>query len=481
MLSLKDGMMHCMRPALSIPCFRHGQSLRMGSTWSSPRTRSRTYAFPVRAVGVHVKETKESVIGDIAKDRSKVARVVLKKGKTQLFRSGNPMVYSGAIDRVVGRPPPVAGDLVMVTDGAEQPIAWGVYNPLSMFAVRIMQTEDEARREPECVLNMETLLQSRIESAVKLRKLLGLPSTNHTNVFRLVNSEGDRLSGLIVDVLGEHVVVASSAAWVERHRATIEVAIGQAIKTSQMSWRPSVEILKEEGLQVDISKDSSLEPALDVVDDFEVVENGVRYLASLAGQKTGFYADQRDSRLLLRSITGGSTVLDLCCYSGGFALNAALGGASHTIGVDSSAPALELAKANASLNQIDANSINFVKADVGEYMKSALSEGKLWDIVVLDPPKLAPNRKVLQRATTRYRNLNSMAMRLIKPGGLLMTCSCSGAMTQSGNFLSVIQEAALSANRRVTQLRYAGAAPDHTIDPAYPEGTYLTNVLLRVQ
>lgn len=427
-----------------------------------------------------MKESKESVIGVAAKDRSKVARVVLKKGKTQLFRSGNPMVYSGAVDRVVGRPPPMAGDLVLVTDGAEQPIAWGVYNPLSMFAVRIMQTEDEARREPECVLNMETLLLSRIEAAVKLRKLLGLPSKD-TNVFRLVNSEGDRLSGLIVDVLGEHVVVASSAAWVERHRAAIEVAIGKAIKTSHLSWRPSYEILKEEGLKFDISKDSSLDSALDVVDDFEVVENGVRYLASLGGQKTGFYADQRDSRLLLRSITRGSTVLDLCCYSGGFALNAALGGASHTIGVDSSLPALELAKANASLNQIDANSINFVKADVGEYMKSAFSEGKLWDIVVLDPPKLAPNRKVLQRAITKYRNLNSMAMRLTKPGGLLMTCSCSGAMTQSGNFLSVIQEAALSANRRVTQLRYSGAAPDHTIDPAYPEGTYLTNVLLRVQ
>lgn len=303
----------------------------MGSIWSNPWTRPRTYAFPVSAVGVHVKETKESVIGDVAKDRSKVARVVLKKGKTQLFRSGNPMVYSGAVDRVVGRPPPVAGDLVLVTDGAEQPIAWGVYNPLSMFAVRIMQTEDEARREHEFVLDMEALLLSRIEAAVKLRKLLGLPS-NHTNVFRLVNSEGDRLSGLIVDVLGEHVVVASSAAWVERHRATIEVAIGKAIKTSYMNWRPSVEILKEEGLQVDGSKDSSFDSTLDVVDDFEVVENGVRYLASLGGQKTGFYADQRDSRLLLRSITRGSTVLDLCCYSGGFALNAALGGASHTIG-----------------------------------------------------------------------------------------------------------------------------------------------------
>lgn len=439
MLSLKDGMLHCMRPALSIPCFRHGQSLRMGTSWSRPRTRQpRTYAFPVKGVGVHVKETKESVIGDIAKDHSKVARVVLKKGKTQLFRSGNPMVYSGAVDRVVGRPPPVAGDVVLVTDGAEQPIAWGVYNPLSMFAVRIMQTEDEARREPECVLNMEMLLQSRVSAAVTLRKLLGLPS-NHTNVFRLVNSEGDRLSGLIVDVLGEHVVVASSAAWVERHRATIERTINKAIKTSHMSWRPSVEILKEEGLQVDASKDSSLDSALDAMDDFEVVENGVQYLASLSGQKTGFYADQRDSRLLLRSITSGAAVLDLCCYSGGFALNAALGGASHTTGVDSSSPALELAKANASLNQIDANLINFVKADVGEYMKSSLLQGMKWDIVVLDPPKLAPNRKVLQRAMTKYKNLNSTAMRLIKPGGLLMTCSCSGAMTQSGSFLSVIQ------------------------------------------
>lgn len=213
----------------------------------------------------------------------------------------------------------------------------------------------------------------------------------------------------------------------------------------------------------------------------QVVENGVRYLASLDGQKTGFYADQRDSRLLLRSLASGSSVLDLCCYSGGFALNAALGGASYITGVDSSSPALELAKSNASLNRLDANSIDFVKADVAEYMKSALSEGKQWDIVVLDPPKLAPNRKVLQRATAKYRNLNAMAIRLTKPGGLLMTCSCSGAMTQSGNFLSVIQEAAMSANRRVTQLRYAGAAPDHTIDPAYPEGTYLTNVLLRVQ
>ncbi|XP_024360632.1 uncharacterized protein [Physcomitrium patens] len=479
MLSLKNGVLHFVHPSLSIPCFRHGQALRMGTAGNSTRMRPRIHSFPVMAGGAQVK-VMESIIGDIAKDRSKVPKVVLKRGKTQLFRGGNPMVYSGAIDRVVGRPPPVAGDLVMVTDGAEQPIAWGVYNPLSMFAVRIMQTEDEARREPECVLNMETLLLSRFSAARKLRKTLGLPS-DHTNVFRLVNSEGDRLSGLIVDVLGEQVVVASSAAWVERHRSTIELAVGKAIKTSHVSWRPSVEILKEEGLQVSTSEDSSLDSASDVIGDFEVVENGVRYLASLDGQKTGFYADQRDSRLLLRSLASGSSVLDLCCYSGGFALNAALGGASYITGVDSSSPALELAKSNASLNRLDANSIDFVKADVAEYMKSALSEGKQWDIVVLDPPKLAPNRKVLQRATAKYRNLNAMAIRLTKPGGLLMTCSCSGAMTQSGNFLSVIQEAAMSANRRVTQLRYAGAAPDHTIDPAYPEGTYLTNVLLRVQ
>jgi 23S rRNA G2069 N7-methylase RlmK/C1962 C5-methylase RlmI len=172
-------------------------------------------------------------------------------------------------------------------------------------------------------------------------------------------------------------------------------------------------------------------------------------------------------------------VLDLCCYAGGFALSAAAGGAAEVLGIDSSPTAVELARANVELNSWQ-ETCDFQRADVEDFMKQALEQRRQWDLVVLDPPKLAPNRRALDKATRRYRRLNSLAMRLVAPGGLLMTCSCSGAMSQSDTFVPTLQQAARDAGRRVTVLREAGAAPDHTIDPAYPEGRYLTNVLLRV-
>ncbi|BFI42236.1 23S rRNA (cytosine1962-C5)-methyltransferase [Marchantia polymorpha subsp. ruderalis] len=408
-----------------------------------------------------------------------VPRVVLKKGKVQMFKDGSPMVYSGAVDCVVGKPPPRSGETVLVTDAAKQPFAWGVYNQDSMFRVRIMQMEADAERDPSCFLDMEKLIFSRVAAAVELRKLLGLPSCD-TNVFRLINSEGDGLSGLIADVLGEHLVVASSAAWVEKYRPTIEAALTAATGgIASITWRPSVDILKDEGLSLQDPTDFLIDLPGEL-DEVEVVENGVRFMASVSGQKTGFYADQRESRFFLRSLCEGKTVLDLCCYSGGFALNAAAGGASHVTGVDSSGPAIELARANAALNGIDPCRSTFIRQDIKNFLSHSVAEGRSWDVVILDPPKLAPNRKVLSRAITQYRRLNALAMKVINPSGLLMTCSCSGAMTQSGNFVSVLQEASKQAGRKLTQLRYAGASPDHTLDVSYPEGAYLTNVLLRV-
>ncbi|MQL90473.1 hypothetical protein Taro_023062 [Colocasia esculenta] len=176
----------------------------------------------------------------------------------------------------------------------------------------------------------------------------------------------------------------------------------------------------------------------------------------------------------------GKKVLDICCYSGGFALNASRGGADDVIGIDSSLPALELAKENIILNKMDPSRISFMREDATAFMKEAASRQESWDLVILDPPKLAPRKKVLQSASGMYRNLNSLAMQITKQGGLLMTCSCSGAMTQSGIFLNILQGAALMAGRKITVLRQAGAACDHPIDPSYPEGAYLTNILLRV-
>ncbi|XP_042375553.1 ribosomal RNA large subunit methyltransferase I-like isoform X1 [Zingiber officinale] len=413
---------------------------------------------------------------DVAANHKGLAKVVLKKGKAQVFKDGNPMVYSGAVDRIIGRPPPKTGDVVLVADGLERTIGWGLYNSVSMFCVRLMQLEEEVTKEPSYALNMEKLLEARLYDAIDLRRRMGLPSPD-TNAYRLVNSEGDRLSGLIVDVFGDVAVIASSAAWVEKYKQEIEFLVGGVRDVNHIKWRPSIDILKEEGLEISSNGEhiSSSCPGR-----IKVLENGICYLVSLDGQKTGFYADQRDSRLLVSSISRDRTVLDVCCYSGGFALNAALGGANNVIGIDSSLPALELAKENISLNKLDPGKISFVREDATAFMKSAAARDESWDIVILDPPKLAPRRKVLQSASGMYRNLNSLAMQITKKGGLLMTCSCSGAMTQSGSFLHILQGAASSARRRITVLRQAGASCDHPIDPAYPEGGYLTNILLRV-
>ncbi|KAM0000379.1 putative 23S rRNA (cytosine(1962)-C(5))-methyltransferase [Helianthus debilis subsp. tardiflorus] len=414
-----------------------------------------------------------------------VAKVILKKGKTQLFRDGSPMVYSGAVDSIIGRPPPKTGDVVLVADGAQKPIGWGLYNSSSMFCVRLMQLEEEVSgyvicRDPSCALNVEKLLETRIDAAVNLRKNLGLPSAT-TNAYRLVNSEGDRLSGLIIDVFGDIAVIASSAAWVEKYKEHIKKCISGLGVINSVVWRPSTDILKEEGLDLtDLDQEVS-----GSTDRVKVVENGISYMISLDGQKTGFYADQRENRRFISTICDGQKVLDMCCYTGGFALNAACGHALDVTGVDSSSPALELANQNIALNNLDPERISFVKQDATSFMKNAASRNEAWDIVILDPPKLAPRRKVLHSASGMYRNLNSLAMRLTKPGGFLMTCSCSGAMTQSGQFLPVLQAslllgAASMAGRKITLVRQTGAACDHPIDPSYPEGAYLTNILLRV-
>ncbi|XVF87910.1 hypothetical protein PTKIN_Ptkin19aG0006200 [Pterospermum kingtungense] len=378
----------------------------------------------------------ESTLQRIASSQPKgVAKVVLKKGRTQLFKDGNPMVYSGAVDRIIGRPPPKTGDIVLVADGTEKPIGWGLYNSVSMFCVRLMQLEEEATRDPSCALDLRKLLETRIYAAMELRRGLGLPSAT-TNTYRLVNSEGDRLSGLIVDVFGDLAVVASSAAWVEKHKSHIEACISSIDEINHVHWRRSVEILKEEGMDVSDLKDlhpSTCPPRT------KVIENGISYAISLEGQKTGFYADQRENRMFLSMISQGQKVLDICCYTGGFSLNAAKGGAMSITGVDTSLPALELARENIALNNLDPEKISFLREDANEFMKGALSRNESWDIVILDPPKLAPSRKVLQSASGMYRNLNSLAMQITRRGGLLMTCSCSGAMTQSGMFLRTLQ------------------------------------------
>ena len=354
----------------------------------------------------------------------------------------------------------------------------------------------------------------RVAAAAALRRRLRLPDAGVTDTYRLVNSEGDRLSGLVADVFGHYVVVVSTAAWLEQRRAAVAEALLQASGCKALLWRPSLDLLRLEGIEAPApaqlftaggAPPTELAPAWAAADadadegagsagDVDasvgalparvtVVENGVRYSVALrTGQKTGFYCDQRDSRARIRAAAAGARVLDLCCYSGGFAISAALGGATHVTGVDSSASAVALARENAALNAVPASACEFVEADVLDYMRDRLVAGAAgsYDIVVLDPPKLAPNRDALPTAAGRYRRLNEAAARLVAPGGLLLSCSCSGAMTQSGAFPALVADAAAAAGRGAALLSVSGAAQCHTRAAGHAEGQYLTAVLLGI-
>ena len=422
---------------------------------------------------------------------------MLLKGKARLFWDGQPLVYGGAVANVS---PPLGesttGAPVLVADHTGRSLGWGVYNAHSMYRVRLLGTAQAAAQAPGLCLDVDATVAARARDAAQLRTRLGLPSAGVTTCYRLVNSEGDRLSGLVVDVFASVVVVQCTAAWAHSRRHMVAQALLAAVPSATtVLWRPQKELLEKEGLgeadaitaDVTFNRDGAPAAGGDTPDKLVVLENGVQYNVSLlSGQKTGFFLDQRDNRARVRSLAAAGSanrVLDLCCYSGGFAINAALGGAQHVTGVDSSAPALALATSNAELNGVSA-ACTFVRADVMEYLQAqALSEeGRgQWDCVILDPPKLAPNRAALAKATQRYRRLNALAASLLAPGGVLVTCTCSGAMAQSGDFPALVSSAVASTGRHAALLGTYGPAMCHVTSPAYPEGTYLEACFLAVQ
>mmetsp|Transcript_35057 Transcript_35057/g.99375 ORF Transcript_35057/g.99375 Transcript_35057/m.99375 type:complete len:525 (+) Transcript_35057:216-1790(+) len=478
----KAAYMGCWRRATEVRPARGLASLRLSASSPAAAAAGVSDRPAAREDGADRRRQEEQQPSFIQSRGGGTPTVVLKRGKARLFKDGQPIVYSGAVDSVAGRPAPTAGDCVMVADGSKNVFGWGVYNPSSMFRVRMMQLEGDAQKHPECCLNLDATVQARLAAAAALRGAMNLPSAE-TTVYRLCNSEGDHLSGLVVDVLGTAAVVSSSAAWVERMEAQITECLLGLPSIDRVLWRRNLAMLSEEGVlpeaSAEGSEDADEEIGGNAEEVVEVRELGVIYSADLGGQKTGFYADQRDNRAAVARLCAGKRVLDLCCYSGGFAIGAALSGAASVTAVDSSARALELGKKNADLNGV---SIDFVKGDIKDFMRAAVKEGQQWDVIVLDPPKLAPNRKALRKAANKYRQLNADAMRLLpSEGGLLLTCTCSGAMTQSRGFQEVVKAAALAAKKQINVLRVAGCGMDHPMSPDYPEGNYLTTLLVSVR
>ncbi len=388
------------------------------------------------------------------------ARVVLKKGRARPLWFGHPWVYANAVGRVEGQPEP--GDVVDLLDHDGRMIGRGFYNPRSQIPVRLCTRTDEAVDA--------AFFRARIAQARAARARLGLPSST-TNAYRLVNSEGDDLPGLVVDVYGDAAVAQVTTLGIAVRRAEIYDALEAELGPKTLFELAPPSYADLEGFAAS-SRVARGEPRGSVV----VVENGVQLeVEPLSGQKTGMFIDQRETRARVGELARGARVLDVYAYAGGFGLAAARGGAAAVTAVDSSARAVARIEAHAATNGV---AIEAVEADAFRFLETATP--RAYDLVVIDPPKFARARKDLEAARKGYERLNALALQAAAPGAVLVTCSCSQNV-DAETFERIVAAGAKQAGREVRVFERRGPAADHLLPPAFPEGQYLKVLLCQVR
>jgi 23S rRNA (cytosine1962-C5)-methyltransferase len=371
-------------------------------------------------------------------------------------------VFSGAVARVQGEPGP--GETVEVRSASGESLAVAAYSPRSQIVARVWDWKERAIGP--------AFFTERVERSVDQRR--GLPDADRTDALRLVNGESDGLPGVVADRYGGTIVMQLNSAGAERWREAIVEALLAASGAARLWERSDAEVRQLEGLGPVLGVVRGADKPAQVV----ISEDGLRFEVDLArGHKTGFYIDQRDNRRLVRELAAGREVLDGFCYTGGFALNAAAGAARSVTAADSSAEALELARRNASLNSQHA--VNWLEGDVFQLLRRFRDEGRAFDLVVLDPPKFAPTAAHVAKAARAYKDINLLAFKLLRPGGLLVTFSCSGGV--SAELLQkIVAGAALDAGVDAQIIRRLGAGPDHPVALNFPEGEYLKGLLCRL-
>lgn len=396
----------------------------------------------------------------------------------------HPLIYQRMLESVDRSALP--GDVVEVIDRRGERFGFGLFNPRSEISVRMLRY---GTVPPD-----EEFWQERLAQAVALRTdLLQLDSV--TNAYRLVHAESDGLSGLVVDRYGDLLSAEVFSLGMFQRSGEIMRRLAELTGAQQTLVRVDSQIHGQEGFLADAIASEGFP------EQTTITEHGTRFRVVFAdGHKTGFFCDQRDNRKLLASYCRDRTVLDLCCYSGGFSVQAKrLGEAREVTGVDLDESALALARSNAALNQVR---VNFVQSDAFGYMRDMLQNGRQYDVVVLDPPKLIRSRRELEEGTKKHFDLNRLAMRLVRPGGMLLTCSCSGLLSEE-EFLRLIfaagrqaggpqplddsaspdshQRPFQSSSRTVQLLAKTGASPDHPIAANCPETEYLRAMWLRIE
>jgi len=389
-------------------------------------------------------------------------KLILKPGREKPLKRRHPWVFSGAVARVQGSPAP--GDTVEVRAAGGELLAVAAYSPRSQIVARVWDWKERSI-DP-------AFFGERIERAIDQRRALA--ETERTDALRLVNGESDGLPGVVADRYGGTIVMQLNSAGAERWREAIAEALLTASGAARLWERSDAEVRQLEGLEPVLGVLRGPEEPRRVV----ISENGLQFEVDLArGHKTGFYLDQRDNRRLVRELAAGREVLDGFCYTGGFALNAAAGAARSVTAADSSAEALELARRNANLNSQRA--VTWLEGDIFQLLRTFRDEGRRFNLVVLDPPKFAPTAAHVTKAARAYKDINLLAFKLLRPGGFLVTFSCSGGVS-ADLFQKIVAGAALDAGVDAQIIRRLGAGADHPVALNFPEGEYLKGLLCRL-
>ena len=393
-----------------------------------------------------------------------MATVRLKKGREKLLLSRHPWVFGGGVERVEGDVTP--GDVVDVVAADGAFVGRGYHNAQSRICVRLLSWDADTAIDA-------AWWDARIGSAITARALLEAEPA--TDAYRLVHAEADLLPGLIVDRYADVVVVQFLTAGVERAREAILGALTARFPVARLYERSDTTSRRREGLEPRAGWIRGEGPA-----HVEIHEHGLTFMVNFeAGQKTGFYLDQRENRAAAASLASGRRVLDAFSYTGAFGVTAATAGAAALTMCDTSAGALETAHWNLEHNEIGACACETVQADVFDQLRAWKAEGRRFDMVVLDPPRFATNQHQVDKALRAYKDINMLAMQLLEPGGILATFSCSGAVDAQA-FTLAVSWAGLDAGRSVQILRRLSQGPDHPVLTSFPESEYLKGLLCRI-
>ena len=398
-------------------------------------------------------------------EKAEPAVVRLKKKEGRQLKAGGAWIYDNEIDQVQGEYE--NGDVVRIEDFDGYPLGKGFINDASKIRVRMMS------RRADTVIDTE-FLRGRLKDAWEYRK-----KCVDTASCRIVFGEADFLPGLVIDKFSDVLVVESLALGIDRMKPEIiklltEILEEDGITIRGVYERSDAKVRTKEGME---RQKGFLSEPFDT--DVEIIENGVRYLVDVKdGQKTGFFLDQKYNRLAIQKLCKGARVLDCFTHTGSFALNAGIAGAVHVTGVDASELAVEQARKNAQLNGLS-EQVKFICEDVFELLPKLVEQGEQYDVVILDPPAFTKSRNSIKNAVKGYREINLRAMKLVKNGGYLATCSCSHFMDYE-LFTKTIHQAANHVHKRLRQVEFRTQAPDHPILWAAEESYYLKFYIFQV-